>query len=243
MCTVTYIPAANGFSLTSNRDERHTRMAAAKPAVHEVNGVKLIYPKDATAQGTWIVMKQNGDAICLLNGAFETHIPQPPYSRSRGLIVLDIASQTQMAGAFNSVDLYRIEPFTIILVEKRKLYECRWDGSQKFFLELKEKQSHIWSSSTLYPLAARLRRKQWFEDWQTTLQNPSPTDIFKFHVQTGDGDTHNDLVMNRNNEVFTVSITGIFVQGGTLCMQYFDLLKNEITNIAFDHKLQPGYDQ
>ncbi len=208
------------------------------PAVDKAHGIKLIYPKDATASGTWIALKETGDAICLLNGAFEAHVPQPPYSRSRGLVVLDIVSQSNMTDGFNNADLYKIEPFTLVIVEQQKLYECRWDGSQKFFLQLNGNQSHIWSSSTLYPLATRLRRKQWFDVWQTSIQYPSPTDIFSFHLQTGDGDPHNDLVMNRGNETFTVSVTGISVIDGNMNMQYFDLLKNEITNIAFDNKLQ-----
>jgi len=239
MCTVTYLPAGKGFYLTSNRDERHTRVPAAKPIVHNVNGTKLIFPKDGTALGTWIAMKQNGDAACLLNGAFEAHVPQPPYRLSRGLILLDIATNPDLCQAFDTMDLHQVEPFTLVIVQHHHLYECRWDGSQKFLMQLNEHQPYIWSSSTLYPLATRLRRKQWFEVWQNTIDNPSQTDVINFHLQTGDGDTHNDLVMNRHNEVATVSITGIFVNGATANMQYFDLINNEITNVDFERNLQP----
>ncbi len=57
MCTVTYLPSANGFYLTSNRDEKSTRPAALPPAVYFLNGSKIIYPKDAQGCGTWIALK------------------------------------------------------------------------------------------------------------------------------------------------------------------------------------------
>ncbi len=227
-----------GFCLSSNRDERHTRKQAQKPAIYETNGTKLLFPKDATAAGTWIAVKENGSAVCLLNGAFEAHIPQPPYRRSRGLVVLDIVSENNMMDAFQNADLYMVEPFTMIIAAHHSLYECRWDGSQKFVMQLSQNQPHIWSSSTLYPLATRLQRKQWFDVWQSNLLHPTLSDIFNFHVQTGDGDIQNDLVMNRKNEVFTVSITSIVVDGTAINMQYFDLKKNDITNIAFEQNLQ-----
>lgn len=239
MCTVTYIPAGKGFYLTSNRDESSKRLPATKPQLYYTNCINLIYPKDNTASGTWIAVKENGDALCLLNGAFEAHIPIPPYHRSRGLIVLDLALQNKIADAFNSIDLYQVEPFTLIIAEQHKLYECRWDGSQKFFMQISESQSHIWSSSTLYPLPTRLCRKSWFDDWLKLMNKQlSFTNIFNFHMKTGDGDKRNNLVMNRNNLLFTVSVTGIYVDEATINMQYFDLLKNDITNITFKKQLQ-----
>jgi Transport and Golgi organisation 2 len=213
-------------------------MLAKKPAEYNINGTKLMYPKDANASGTWIAVKENGSTVCLLNGAFEAHTPQPPYRRSRGLVVLDIASENNMTDAFQNADLYRVEPFTMIIAEQHTLYECRWDGSQKFVMQLNENQPHIWSSSTLYPLATRLKRKQWFEVWQAALPKPTVTDILNFHVQTGDGDIQNDLVMNRSNEVFTVSVTSVLAEGATINMQYFDLKENDITNTAFGQNIQ-----
>jgi uncharacterized protein with NRDE domain len=56
------------------------------------NGQKLFFPKDTDAGGTWIVMKENGDAAVLLNGAFINHTAEPPYRLSRGIILLDIFS-------------------------------------------------------------------------------------------------------------------------------------------------------
>jgi uncharacterized protein with NRDE domain len=90
MCTVTFIPAADGVYLTSNRDERLTRPDALFPFRAAQEGQELIYPKDAEAGGSWIALKSAGDAAVLLNGAFAKHQLQPAYRRSRGLVFLDI---------------------------------------------------------------------------------------------------------------------------------------------------------
>ncbi|MEO7312083.1 MAG: NRDE family protein [Chitinophagaceae bacterium] len=234
MCTVTYIPSNKGYFLTSNRDEKQARPPAELPAVYLVNNTRVLFPKDPQTFGTWIALKENGDAACLLNGAFENHPTKPPYRRSRGKIVLDIASTIQMADTFNTLDLYKIEPFTMVLVERGRLYECRWDGSQKFFLQLDEKQSHIWSSATLYDLQVRRRRKRWFDSWRVSVPEPSESDILAFHTTTGDGDLNNDLVMNRGNQVFTVSLSSIRVEEATISMYYSELINHDSTHVSFE---------
>jgi Transport and Golgi organisation 2 len=74
MCTVTYIPSLKGVHITSNRDERHDRGAALEPEKYgDVNGRQLLYPKDIEGGGSWITLKDNGDAAVLLNGAIVPH--------------------------------------------------------------------------------------------------------------------------------------------------------------------------
>ncbi|MEJ0104483.1 MAG: hypothetical protein WDO19_18800 [Bacteroidota bacterium] len=48
-----------------------------------------------------------------------------------------------------------------------------------------------------------------------------------FHQFTGDGDNHNDLAMNRDGKVFTVSITGVEIADQKAMMTYLDLLNNK----------------
>ena len=90
MCTVSLIPGRESFFLTSNRDEKKIRRQAIPPAIYQYKGARLLYPRDADADGTWIAINQNGNAAVLLNGAFVKHKPRPPYNRSRGLVLLDI---------------------------------------------------------------------------------------------------------------------------------------------------------
>jgi hypothetical protein len=81
MCTVTFVPVKNGFIFTSNRDEKINRPTIS-PKIYEDFNFKLMYPKDEKAGGTWIVSKNDGTCIVLLNGAGSepTHMYDPKHS-------------------------------------------------------------------------------------------------------------------------------------------------------------------
>ena len=51
-------------------------------------------------------------------------------------------------------------------------------------------------------------------------------DILHFHQFAGEGDTQNDLLMNRNNNMLTVSVTGIEFNDERATMHYIDLKDN-----------------
>lgn len=223
MCTVTFVPLKDRSFITSNRDEKAVRPKAIAPAVYAGHQATLLYPKDAAANGTWIAMNQNGHAAVLLNGAFVKHEPEYPYRRSRGLVFLDIIAATEPVDWFAEMNLYKIEPFTIIIFLEGKLYECRWDGAKKHYLRLQENQQHIWSSATLYPDEVIAKRKQWFSQWQDRYPNPAQEDIFSFHRFAGDGNKENDVLMNRDDEMLTVSITGMEINAEKGIMRYLDL--------------------
>ncbi|GAB2817578.1 NRDE family protein [Ferruginibacter profundus] len=237
MCTVSFIPTKDKFYLTSNRDEKVLRKAAFPPAIYWGNGSGLVYPKDAEAGGSWISISQNGNAAVLLNGAFTKHISQPPYRLSRGIIFLDIIGAARPCFAFTKINLHHIEPFTMIIFENNSLFECRWDGQQKHCKQLKNNRPYIWSSSTLYEQDVVTKRESWFIQWLNKKPSPTLEDILQFHQFTGDGDSNNDLVMNRDGKMITVSVTGIELEKYSGKMQYIDLKNNSVTiqQFAFGH--------
>lgn len=223
MCTVTYLPSEDGIFLTSNRDEKHFRSNALSPHTYHGPSGTILYPRDPDGGGTWIAVRENRHAIVFLNGGFEAHTPEPPYRRSRGMILLDLISCEQPATAFLELPLDRIEPFTAVIWENGQLYTCVWDGKEKHRTAHDPAVPRIWSSSTLYNKEVREKRASWFDAWINTHPVFGLEQIMDFHRFTGDGDTHNDLLMNRNGEVFTVSITGVEI-GSTACrMVYLDL--------------------
>ncbi len=223
MCTVTFIRVNNSFFLTSNRDEKVQRSQALPPRIYQQDDGALLYPKDADAGGTWIALNDNLNAAVLLNGAFVNHPSQAPYLRSRGLVLIDILAAPSPFDRFLQIQLEGVEPFTLILFENFKLYECRWDSTKKYNQQLGIDQNYIWSSATLYNQSAQTKRADWFEKWQRNHTQPLQADIFHFHQFAGDGDERNDIRMNREGELFTVSITGIQVTKHTGTMNYLDL--------------------
>jgi uncharacterized protein with NRDE domain len=228
MCTVTYIPTQEKYFITSNRDEKNIRKSAVVPAVYEINKRKLIFPKDGDAGGSWIAFHENGNAAVLLNGAFEKHVPEPPYRISRGQIFLDIISEERPVRQFHQIILSRIEPFTLILLEKENLYECRWDGIEKHYKQLKTHRPYIWSSVTLYDDNIVKKREQWFAAFLNSNPNPTQNDILTFHQFTGDGDTANDLLMEREDIYSTVSITSMLLTTDRGSMKYLDMKTSNV---------------
>lgn len=227
MCTVTYIPTKEYFYLTSNRDEKNWRTDALAPAVYASGSGNMIFPKDGDAGGTWIAAHENGNIVIFLNGGLKAHTPAPPYRKSRGLILLDILEHTTPFNSFLVINLNGIEPFTAIIRDNGHLFECRWDGSAKHHAEIDPAAPHIWSSVTLYDEETISKRRRWFEEWVAENNEPSQGDILHFHQFTGDGDTNNDLKMNRGGKVFTVSITSIEIGNSGMTMDYLDLKNDE----------------
>ncbi|HWB27324.1 MAG TPA: NRDE family protein [Chitinophagaceae bacterium] len=226
MCTVTFVPAKTGCFIASNRDEKHIRRAALPPQWYKHN-CRIMYPKDTDAGGTWIAMKDNGDAAVLLNGAFIKHEAKPPYRKSRGLIFLDIVEEDAPVEAFKIIPLNNIEPFTLVFFVNNTLYECRWDGNRKYLRRLQGNMPHIWSSATLYDDEVIEKRRRWFDEWLRENPLPGKSDIIHFHRFGGDGDAQNDIRMSRGNMYCTVSITVMEITGAGNSMHYFDLKNNK----------------
>lgn len=227
MCTVTFIPGRQGIFLTSNRDEKHWRQDAALPRAYSLASGKVMFPKDPNGGGTWIAVHENGNAIVFLNGGIVAHEPRPPYNKSRGLVLLDFIDNKHPYTCFLNTPLDNIEPFTAIIWENNRLYECRWDGRQKHAVEADAGLSHIWSSVTLYDKETIAKRSAWFKDWLCNNETPGQEEILRFHQFTGDGDTHNDLRMNRNGRVFTVSVTSVAIGADKAAITYLDLKNNQ----------------
>lgn len=238
MCTVTYLPQQDGFFLTSNRDEKNTRKKALLPKTYNSKNKKFIFPKDADAGGTWIVLKENKDALCLLNGAFENFEDKGNYTTSRGKIVLDIADTENMLATFNNINLNTTAPFTLIMILDQSLIECRWDGAFKHLKQLDSKQAYIWSSATLYDKNMQGKREQWFKNWLMQKSSFNQAEVISFHKNTGEANIENDLVMNRDNKLFTVSVTSIDVKDDNAYMYYNDIINNDSTTARFEYEHQ-----
>lgn len=235
MCTVTFIPLHDTLYITHSRDESNNRPGAIAPKEYTVNGHTILFPRDTAAGGTWVGINKNGNAAALLNGAFTKHQHLPPYRKSRGLIFLDIIASNDLFVTYHQIDPTGIEPFTIILWNNGALYECRWDGMQKHVLGLQASQPHTWSSVTLYNPAIAAKRNTWFSEWLQAHPSPSVEDIINYHLEAGDGDPQNDLRMNRNDQLLTVSITSMEITTDSANMNYLDLRHHDTRSLHSLH--------
>jgi hypothetical protein len=229
MCTVTFIPISpNGFILTSNRDEKIVREKALPPVKYSINGTEVIFPKDPLGGGTWIASGFNGYTLCLLNGAFFPHTPKRSYRHSRGKILVDFFSYSDIAKFCKQYDFSDLEPFTLLIAYCNisvVLTEIRWDGNKLYIDNKDVTRPAIWSSVTLYETSVIEQRELWLKEYLQTLGAiVKQGDIVRFHMNTNSHDKVNGVVIDRDNIYKTVSISSVFKNANEHRFCYFNLI-------------------
>ncbi|MEL4308711.1 NRDE family protein [Joostella sp. CR20] len=211
MCTVSYIPAENGFYLTSNRDESPKRKTLPPQTVNLNNGKKLIAPIDEEKGGSWIATDGKNKVACILNGGFEKHTRILPYRKSRGHFVFEAFQYPDFTTFSEEINLENIEPFTLILIDDF-LQVLVWDGTKKHLQFLSKSIPQLWSSSTLYSREIQQSKKEFFQEFLAE-GNTESNDILKLHQEAS--------FVLKHPEVQTVSTTQIIVENSLATLQYF----------------------
>lgn len=233
MCTVSFVSSNGKTIITSNRDEKAVRPSAIPPKNYTIKGKNIIFPKDQKAGGTWYAVDSEGTILVLLNGANEKHKVELPYRKSRGLIVLDVISSASPKDFWEEINLEKIEPFTLVLFQNSELFQLRWNGIKKETTSLDINKNHIWSSSTLYPLEIREKRSAWFYTFLDTNPTISESKMFHFHRHTETENQENGLVINRNDEMKTLSITQSVIEMNKVAILHYDLIANKDFETSF----------
>lgn len=230
MCVLTYLPTRNnGFIFTSNRDEKMSRESAIPPRKYEIGGRYLFYPKDPSGNGTWIGGCDTF-TLCLLNGGRTAHTPAPPYRQSRGLVIIDFYRFLDEEKFIQNYQFDGLEPFTLVVINRHKTetyYEICWTGQEVISTRHSRTMPRIWSSKTLYTPAVIHEREQWFQDFLQKHPHYTPEHIWNFHHTGGTGNERNDIKMNRDEIIKTLSITQFQVDPDEFVVSYEDLKKNK----------------
>lgn len=234
MCTVTlFVTNSNNFVLTSNRDEAPNRVSLP-PDNYDIEGVKMMFPKDKLAGGSWIGVSDMNRVLCVLNGGFTKHSRKDKYRLSRGVVMRDLLSCKDIVSAVEGYELHDIEPFTLVMVDWNKglrFFELVWDGEQKHFREL-PLQPKIWSSSTLFNDQMKQERRQWFKDFLSANELNKET-ILDFHTNTETDNTEYGVIMDRSF-VKTTSITQVVKQDNMISMKFNNLQEQVSSNHYFE---------
>lgn len=229
MCTLTHIPlASNNFVWTQNRDESVGR------ATNELfidSEIQILYPKDPLSGGSWIATSKQGRVVSLLNGAFVKHPYAPSTIKSRGIVVLDCISASNVQDFLENYVLDGVEPFTMIIRDNDSMWELRWDKTKKHIYPLNINFPYIWSSSTLYDAYHKFLRQSLFLQFLKQKSNLNQESILDFHLNAAVGDLQNNLKMKRAY-VQTVSITSVSVQQDKMHMYYHDLVIDQIKHAS-----------
>lgn len=233
MCTVSFVASNGKTIITSNRDEKVIRPSAIEPKNYLINNKNIIFPKDPKAGGTWFAVDESGTTLVLLNGAKEKHSEKSSYRKSRGLIVLDMISSFSPKDFWQEIDLENIEPFTLVLFQDNELFQLQWNGINKESLSLDTKKNHVWSSATLYSKDIRENRSKWFYTFLASNSEVSEQEMLHFHRYTEAENQENGLVINRNDELKTLSITQAVTEINKVVMLHSNLIANEDFETSF----------
>ncbi|WP_437398873.1 NRDE family protein [Flagellimonas lutimaris] len=232
MCTVSFISSGGQYFITSNRDEHVSRPLALEPQEETIGSAKVLFPKDPKAGGTWFALNENGSVGVLLNGAFVNHNSTGNYARSRGLVLLDVIASENPFDLLQEMELYQIEPFTLVLF-KTTLLEFRWDGNQKYFRPLDKTKNHIWSSATLYKDKVIEHRRRLFEQFIGGDSDILASEVVDFHSNNYD-DFENGFIIDRESGLKTFSVTqAIIGQDDDIVMRHLDLLNEKLFEAPF----------
>ncbi|MEX1131686.1 MAG: NRDE family protein [Flavobacteriales bacterium] len=225
---MTYSPLpGGGHVITSNRDERAARHGKpAGPWMHE--GAVLLSPKDAQTSTTWIASSSLGRSVCLLNGAEgDMHFAERP-TRSRGTVLLEAVTTPDLLGTLVRTDLRDVHPFTLIAATHSELWQLSWTGRERCVCTLDTERPQVWSSPTLYDESVRAERRKHFDALLARNTWPGPEALWDFHQQPHLDDERQALVMRREGELRTVSITQTSLSSnGLVTMRYRDVLSDE----------------
>jgi hypothetical protein len=131
------------------------------------------------------------------------------------------------------MDLGNIEPFTLVLFQDQQLFELRWNGEVKETTELDCNARHIWSSSTLYPADIRTERSDAFYSFLDNNPIISESEMYQFHRYTEVENLENGLIINRNNELKTLSITQSVIEKNKVAILHYDLVAQKDTSTSF----------
>jgi hypothetical protein len=224
MCTLTFIASDTSNLVAMNRDEKITRSAGEPAEVHEVRGIKAIYPSDNEG-GTWIAVNEYGIALALLNWNDVASLGEPHgKARSRGQVIpalIGSRSLAELRGAFDASSAEGMLPFRLVGISafEKQIGEWRWDSSQ---LESKIRgwESGQWFSSSLSDRQAEILRGSACHNARSEPDAGSVPWLRRLHASHEGGAGPFSVCVHRE-DVRTLSYTEIVLGSEAIGVQHF----------------------
>jgi hypothetical protein len=217
MCTVSFVPKANGFYLAMNRDEKRSRATALPPKVFDLSDRRVIYPRELSG-GTWIAVNDSGVCLALVNWH---RIEREPVNRivSRGRVITALAGKANSADVANGLRGLRLQatrPFRLIAIipADKAITEWRWN------LERLSKHKHPWRTQHWFSSGFDERKAESVR--RSTCERRPTTDINQLralHRSHAPRRGPFSICMHRDDAA-TVSYTEIKVEDGKITMYY-----------------------
>jgi len=219
MCTITWLPRQDGFTLWHSRDEQRARAPGLPPRVERSHGIGWIAPADTEAGGTWIGVNTAGIATAIANLFVGTAPVAPATKVSRGLLVrslLGLSSTGIVAGTLSGMNLLPYEPFTLVSLEtSRPPLILRWDRQTLKPVEPLGRVLLVTSAGGHVPIEGARRELFRALETGTTLNGDAIEHLYRAPASPTGGSIGVD-----RPDVSTVSLTRIEVSPSQVSMTY-----------------------
>ena len=222
MCTLTFLPAADGYLAGMNRDELRTRPVARPPQVRIGAGAKAFYPTEP-AGGTWIACNQRGVLLALLNwNDIELHHIGEK-TKSRGFVIPTLIGGQNLAAvdsSFERIPLDGVLPFRLFgfFPGQTSAAFWRWDGTRKELQALPWTRGH-WFSSSLSDQAAEEQRRVACEAAASQPGFGTPESLRLLHASHSPAAGPFSICVHRPDAA-TVSYSEVVCRERSLLMRY-----------------------
>lgn len=223
MCTLSFVPTADGYLAGMNRDELLTRPAARPPERLQRAAISVIRPSEP-AGGTWIACSSRGNLLALLNRNHRQGTAVPKKAQTRGAVIPQLiwqADSSAVHSCFRKMRLKGMLPFRLVGIfrDEATVIAWHWDGIGAARTDLPWKRRHWFSSSLSDALAAKQRgaacektaRYSDVEsrDWLRSLHAS--------HVPSAGGFS----ICVHRRDAATLSYTEVCCRGDRIAMDYF----------------------
>jgi hypothetical protein len=223
MCTLSFVPKADGFLLAMNRDEQRSRASGLPPAVRRCGGLAAVYPSEPGG-GTWVGINEAGLCAALINWYSRPQLRSAP-AFSRGMIIprlLSCSSLEEAERSLLSLPVSRLNPFRLILIG------LPGDGVREYgsYESGVERVCHPWSSGHWFSsghdeASASRVRSDVCRDAAKTSDAGTLSWLERLHA-THDPEPGADSVCMHRDDAATVSLTVLEVSGDSASMSYYD---------------------
>src|SRR5262249_31475395 len=108
MCTLTFLPTADGYLAGMNRDELRTRPVSRPPQVRKNGGTEALYPTEPSG-GTWMACSQRGILLALLNWNDIEPGDLHTKTKSRGFVIPTLIGAQNLAAVDSTFERMPLE--------------------------------------------------------------------------------------------------------------------------------------
>ena len=210
------------------------------PAIDSLNQTRCVYPIDADAGGTWLLVNEFGLTLGLLN-YYEAQVSYTPKDRlSRGKLPINMAGFQTLAevhGAFEKEDLAPYPPFHFLAVDpSAAALLITWDGHQITMAGPKWDDLPITTSSFQTKQVVAARKTLFKKEVHSAVDTVKAMETY--HCQKKPEPPTFGVIMTRQNAK-TVSVSRVQVTDSQISMSYrarpgddAELLAAETVSIA-----------